>query len=153
MAFRVLNRMALALPFLRLDRLAKVIPTFSAKSFSRTFLSAITTSSLSSMDTSTQKQHHNRISISFYSFSIIFYCFLIYSNTLNTARRLLCSLSISGSKKHQTVNTEQMRLNDLMDNAYQPGIVMCMRTTLNMDDQLLFEASDLTVVTEKTALE
>ena len=59
---------------------------------------------------------------------------------------------MADSKKHQAVNTEQMRLDNLNDNAYQTGSFKCMRTTLNIDDQLLAEASDLTGVKEKTAL-
>jgi len=55
-------------------------------------------------------------------------------------------------QERRGVNTEPIRLNDLVDNAYQTGIFICMRTTLNIDDQLLVEASDLTGVKEKTAL-
>jgi Arc/MetJ family transcription regulator len=35
---------------------------------------------------------------------------------------------------------------------YEVGIIMCMRTTLNIDDALLREAQRLTGVSEKTAL-
>ena len=36
--------------------------------------------------------------------------------------------------------------------AYQYGIIICMRTTLNIDDETLKKASELTGVGEKTAL-
>jgi Arc/MetJ family transcription regulator len=35
---------------------------------------------------------------------------------------------------------------------YEQGIIMCMRTTLNIDDDLLARAAKLTGVTEKTSL-
>ena len=35
---------------------------------------------------------------------------------------------------------------------HKKGILVCMRTTLNIDDDLLVKAADLTGVTEKTAL-
>jgi Arc/MetJ family transcription regulator len=36
--------------------------------------------------------------------------------------------------------------------AYISGISVCMRTTLNLDDDLIFQASEYTGETEKTAL-
>ncbi len=39
-----------------------------------------------------------------------------------------------------------------MTDAYEKCILMHMRTTLNIDDELLEKASDLTGVSEKTAL-
>lgn len=39
-----------------------------------------------------------------------------------------------------------------MTDAYKPCILICMRTTLNIDDDLLERASRLTGVKEKTSL-
>lgn len=39
-----------------------------------------------------------------------------------------------------------------MTNAYEPCILICMRTTLNIDEKVLTRASRLTGVSEKTAL-
>lgn len=39
-----------------------------------------------------------------------------------------------------------------LDNAYESGINVCMRTTLNIDDTVLQDAMEITGIKEKTAL-
>ena len=41
---------------------------------------------------------------------------------------------------------------ELLTKSYKICIFICMRTTLNIDDQILRKASNLTGITEKTAL-
>jgi len=54
-------------------------------------------------------------------------------------------------RRHSEVPVESIPQIELTD-MHKTGILICMRTTLNIDDELLVRAAELTGITEKTSL-
>ena len=74
---------------------------------------------------------------------------VLQSSPLSPRRIFLCHSRESGSPVQKTLSCEA---NHPLTHMHKICILVCMRTTLNIDDELLERASQLTGINEKTSL-